>query len=108
MSGTDEFALPAILQNTVKKLSAREGVIGILICDIDGLTLTTNLSGTQSELISAQVSSLVSKTIRVMDSVKTAGELSSIFIEMNTKELIITPDQEAGFIIVVLKKRVKK
>lgn len=98
----DSFATPSILQATVKKLSAREGVRGILVCDAEGMSLQTTLPSERAEAVSAHISSLVSKINSVKDELD-QGELASIFIEGDKSEVIITPDFESGFTIVVLR-----
>ena len=101
----DSYVIPQALQNIIKRLSAREGVEGILVCDTDGLPLKSNLDRKEAEIISAHVGSLVQKVLSTVDAIEEWGELASIFIEMGPRELIITPDLAAGFTIVVLKKR---
>ena len=90
----------------MKRLSARQGVIGVIICDNDGFTLDSNLSADQSEFISAHVNEIIS---RVEDVTKAAerlhsdwNKLTAISIEMESKELYIVPDP-AGFNIVILR-----
>jgi len=39
----EEYVIPSVLQNTIKRLAARRGVKGILVCDEDGLPLQSNL-----------------------------------------------------------------
>ena len=102
---SDEYMLPQILDRTVKRLSAREGVEGILICDKDGLVLRSNMPPDDAERIAGYVSSLVTKVYRVVDHIPKVGDLSSLFIEIPKKEIIVTPDLEAGFTIVVIKIR---
>ncbi|MFW9992236.1 MAG: roadblock/LC7 domain-containing protein [Candidatus Odinarchaeota archaeon] len=102
---SDEYMLPQILDRTVKRLSAREGVLGILIIDKDGLVLRSNMPPDDAERIAGYVSSMVTKVYRVIDNIDQVGELASIFIEIPKKEVIVTPDLDAGFTIIVLKER---
>ena len=104
MLSEDSFAVPEMLRRTVEKFSQREGVKGILVCDKEGLTLQSNLPTTDAETISAHVASLVTKVYRVAEAIG-KGELSSIFIEMMQHEVLLTPDPESGFTIVVLKEK---
>jgi predicted regulator of Ras-like GTPase activity (Roadblock/LC7/MglB family) len=100
----DEYVIPSILQNTIKRLAARRGVKGILVCDEDGLPLQSNLPQSDAERVSAHVSSLVKKVRSVSDALD-HGKLQSVYVEMPQSEIIITPDESAGFTIVVLKER---
>ena len=49
----DEYNMPGVMKNVIKRLSAREGVLGVVLVDPDGLTLDTNLDQLQAEMISA-------------------------------------------------------
>ena len=53
----DEYVIPSVLQNTIKRLAARRGVKGILVCDEDGLPLQSNLPQSDAERVSAHVAS---------------------------------------------------
>ena len=96
--------LSASFNRVLTRLSARQGVIGVIICDSEGFTLDSNISPEQSEFISAHVNEIIS---RVNDVTKAAerlsiGGLTAISIELETKELYIVPDK-AGFTIVILR-----
>jgi predicted regulator of Ras-like GTPase activity (Roadblock/LC7/MglB family) len=58
-----------------------------------------------AERVAAHVSSMVTKVYRVVDNIDQVGDLASLFIEIPGKEVIVTPDLEAGFTIVVIKER---
>ncbi|UCE13681.1 MAG: roadblock/LC7 domain-containing protein [Candidatus Heimdallarchaeota archaeon] len=100
----DEYVIPSVLQNTIKRLAARRGVKGILVCDEDGLPLQSNLPQSDAERVSAHVASLTKKVRSVSDALN-HGRLQSVYVEMPKSEIIITPDEAAGFTIVVLKDR---
>jgi predicted regulator of Ras-like GTPase activity (Roadblock/LC7/MglB family) len=101
---SDKYSMPTILQNTIKRLAARRGVKGILVCDEDGLPLDSNLPQSDAERVSANVAALVKKVRSVSDALE-HGKLQSVYVEMPQSEIIITPDEAAGFTIVVLKER---
>ena len=44
----------SVLKNTIKRLSSREGVIGVIILDKDGFTLDTDLPAEKSEKLAGQ------------------------------------------------------
>ncbi len=99
---SDRFVIHEVLDNTIKRLMARKGVRSVTLMDFDGLPLRSSLDTRNAEIIAAQVSALIKKAQTLQDSIK-QGKLLSIFIEMPKSELIITPDMEAGFTIVVLR-----
>ncbi|MFW9929000.1 MAG: roadblock/LC7 domain-containing protein [Candidatus Thorarchaeota archaeon] len=101
----DEYHLPSIMKNIIKKLSARQGILGVVLVDPDGFTLDTSLDQLQGEIISGHVQVLVSKIKETINTVKNSGVLISISIELETKELIITPDSDGQFTIVVLRQK---
>ena len=101
----DEYNMPGVMKNVIKRLSARQGVLGVVLVDPDGLTLDTNLDQIQAEMISGYVQVLIAKTNDAIRSVRNAGELVTITIELETKELLITPDTDGAFTIVILRQK---
>ncbi|MHA2363018.1 MAG: roadblock/LC7 domain-containing protein [Candidatus Hodarchaeales archaeon] len=105
---TDEYSPSAVFSRVTKRLSARQGVNGVIICDREGFTLSSNLDADYAGRISAHVTEILSRTKDVTHVAKREsllGELtaiSAISIELNKKELYIVPDK-AGFIIVILR-----
>ena len=106
----------SILKNTIKRLSSRDGVIGVIIMDKDGFTLDTDLPAIQSEQISAHVGTIINRVMDVVNAGQTVknvkknnilystGELKEILISLETMELLIIPNQEIGFNVVLLQK----
>lgn len=101
----DEYHLPSIMKNIIKKLSARQGILGVVLVDPDGFTLDTNLEQLQAEIISGHVQVVIQRVKDVVKSVKNSGEMVSISVELETKELLITPDSDGQFTIVVLRQK---
>ena len=104
-SQIDEYHLPSIMKNIIKKLSARQGILGVVLVDPDGFTLDTNLDQLQAEIISGHVQVVISKVKDAVKTVKNAGEMISVSVELETKELLITPDSDGQFTIVVLRQK---
>lgn len=107
------FNIPIILRNTIKRLSNRQGVIGVIITDKEGFTLDTNLPKDKSETISAHIGVVISRVMDVVnksqnvknlkkDSIYSSGELKEISIQLETMELLIVPNYEVGLNIVIL------
>lgn len=103
MTMIDEYAMPASLKRIIKRLSARQGVIGVVIVDPDGFVLDTQMDHLQAEIIAGYVQIIIGKTIDTIRTVKSFREITSITIELHTKELIITPDPNDLFTIVILR-----
>ena len=110
---TMAFNAPIILRNTIKRLSNRQGVKGVIITDKEGFTLDSNLPKDQSETISAHIGVVISRVMDVVNksqSVKnlkkggiySSGELKEISIQLETMEILIVPDNETGLNIVNL------
>ncbi|OLS25598.1 MAG: hypothetical protein HeimC3_13460 [Candidatus Heimdallarchaeota archaeon LC_3] len=101
----DEYHLPSIMKNIIKKLSARQGILGVVLVDPDGFTLDTNLDQLQAEIISGHIQVIISKVKDTVKSIKNSGDMVSISVELETKELLITPDSDGQFTIVVLRQK---
>ena len=115
MSSTNfNFKIPIILRNTIKRLNNRQGVIGVIITDKEGFTLDTSLPKDQSETISAHIGVVISRVMDVVNksqrvknlkkpgTVYSSGDLKEISIQLETMELLIVPNKEAGLNIVIL------
>ena len=99
-----EYKIGSIIQNVIKRFSDREDVIGVIIYDLEGFPLASNLDPERSEIISAYAGLILSKAKQTVKSVRNAGELRSIAIETDSIELLITPDVEMPLIFAVLRK----
>ena len=99
-----EYRIGSIISNVIKRFSTREDVIGVIIYDLEGFPLASNLPPEESELISAYASHILSRARLTVKSIRNAGELKSISIETATRELLITPDQDMPLIFAVLRK----
>lgn len=114
MSGsTLAFNAPVVLRNTIKRLSNRQGVIGVIITDNEGFTLDTNFPKDKSETISAHIGVVISRVLDVVNksqNVKnlkkgtsySSGELKEILIQLESLEMLIVPDKDTGLNIVIL------
>jgi len=55
------------LKDSLKRLGAHDGVRGVIITNMEGLPISSNLNAEKTEVISALVTSLVGKAKRVVD-----------------------------------------
>lgn len=88
------------LKDSLKRLGAHEGVRGVIITNMEGLPISSNLGTEKTEVISALVTSLVGKAKRVVDEL---GEGAMNFLTISTQkgEVMVAP--EADYILIVLK-----
>ncbi|MHA2103003.1 MAG: roadblock/LC7 domain-containing protein [Candidatus Hodarchaeales archaeon] len=103
MSDAWEYNIGSIIQNVIKKFSSRPDISGVIIFDEEGFPLSSNLPSEQSELISAHASDILQKSLATIKAVKNSGELTSISIETNTRELIFTPDKDLPLIFALVR-----
>ncbi|MFX0099698.1 MAG: roadblock/LC7 domain-containing protein [Candidatus Hodarchaeota archaeon] len=89
------------LKEVIKRFTARDDVRGVIITDNEGLPIQTDLDTETTELVAANVTSLVGRGRKVTDALQ-EGNLHFLKLETDKGEVLIAPDP-AGFILVVLK-----
>ena len=99
-----EYNIGSIISNVIKKFSSRPDVIGVIIYDLEGFPLASNMPAEESELISAHAAYILQRAKMTAKAIKNSGEVSSISIETDSRELIITPDRELPLIFAVMRK----
>jgi predicted regulator of Ras-like GTPase activity (Roadblock/LC7/MglB family) len=88
------------LKDTLKRLGAHEGVRGVIITNMEGLPISSNLSADKTEVISALVTSLVGKAKRVVEELEEGG-MNFLTISTKAGEVMVAP--EADYILIVLR-----
>ncbi|MFW9985586.1 MAG: roadblock/LC7 domain-containing protein [Candidatus Odinarchaeota archaeon] len=88
------------LKDSLKRLGAHEGVRGVIITNMEGLPISSNLNAETTEVISALVTSLVGKAKRVVDEL---GEGGMNFLTISTPkgEVMVAPEED--YILIVLR-----
>ena len=99
-----EYRIGSIISNVIKRLSTREDVVGVIIYDLEGFPLASNLPPEESEMISAYASHILSRSRITVKSIRNSGDLKSISIETASRELLITPEQDMPLIFALLRK----
>ena len=84
----------------IRRFEEKEGVRGVIICDSSGLPIKSNLDIEVTEEISAYITSLIGKSIQVVDALK-EGSLKFIRLETSKGELMVAI--ETNLILVILK-----
>ena len=88
------------LKDSLKRLGAHEGVRGVIITNMEGLPISSNLSAEKTEVIAALVTSLVGKAKRVVDEL---GEGGMNFLTISTPqgEVMVAPEED--YILIVMR-----
>ncbi len=88
------------LKDSLKRLGAHEGVRGVIITNMEGLPISSNLSAETTEVIAALVTSLVGKAKRVVDEL---GEGGMNFLTISTPkgEVMVAPEED--YILIVMR-----
>lgn len=90
---------PKALKEIVKRFASREDVRGVIITDNEGLPIQTDLPTATTELVAAQVTSLVGRAKKVVEGLQ-EGELHFLKLETDKGEVLIAP--EDAWILIVL------
>jgi predicted regulator of Ras-like GTPase activity (Roadblock/LC7/MglB family) len=90
---------PKALKEIVKRFASREDVRGVIVCDDEGLPIQTDLDTETTELVAAQVTSLVGRARKVADGLK-EGALHFLKLETDQGEVLIAPEEQ--WILIVL------
>lgn len=101
MSGT--ISRQAI-RKVLDRIKKHEGVVGTVLCDMEGLPLQSSMSPDDSEAISAQVGSLLGKIKNVTKEI-TGDMPRTIRIETTNGDVEIIPDYNTEITIVALVQR---
>ncbi|MHA1904660.1 MAG: roadblock/LC7 domain-containing protein [Candidatus Thorarchaeota archaeon] len=90
------------LQDIISKLKSQEGVRGVVVTNMEGLPLSSDLDPDTTENVAAIITSLVGKS---MDAVRELREGSLSFLTLDTTQgqINIAPDAKEDLILVVLK-----
>ncbi|MFX1509708.1 MAG: roadblock/LC7 domain-containing protein [Promethearchaeota archaeon] len=88
------------LKDSLKRLGAHEGVRGVIITNMEGLPISSNLNAEKTEVIAALVTSLVGKAKRVVDEL---GEGGMNFLTISTPrgEVMVAPEED--YILIVMR-----
>jgi len=90
------------LQKILERLKSQEGVRGVVVTNMEGLPLSSDLDPETTENVAAIITSLVGKSL---DAVRELREGSLQFLTLDTTkgQINIAPDVSEGVILVVLK-----
>lgn len=95
------------IKKVLERVGKHQGVVGSVLCDLQGLPLQSTLPPDDAEAISAQCGSLVGKIRHVTEQI-TGEEPKSIRIETSNGDVELIPDFASEITIVALIQRKKK
>jgi predicted regulator of Ras-like GTPase activity (Roadblock/LC7/MglB family) len=90
------------LDAILAKIKEQEGVRGVVVTNMDGLPLSSDLDVETTEIVAAIITSLVGKAldaVRELDE----GQLSFLTLDTTQGQINIAPDESEGLILVVMK-----
>jgi predicted regulator of Ras-like GTPase activity (Roadblock/LC7/MglB family) len=90
------------LDAILAKIKEQEGVRGVVVTNMDGLPLSSDLDHETTEIVAAIITSLVGKAldaVRELDE----GQLSFLTLDTTQGQINIAPDESEGLILVVMK-----
>ncbi|MFW9844114.1 MAG: roadblock/LC7 domain-containing protein [Candidatus Thorarchaeota archaeon] len=90
------------LQKILERLKSQEGVRGVVVTNMEGLPLSSDLDPDTTENVAAIITSLVGKALDAVRELR-EGSLSFLTLDTTKGQINIAPDVSEGVILVVLK-----
>ena len=90
------------LQMILARLKSQEGVRGVVVTNMEGLPLSSDLDPETTENVAAIITSLVGKALDAVRELR-EGSLSFLTLDTTKGQINIAPDVSEGVILVVLK-----
>ena len=90
------------LQGILSKIKSQEGVRGVVVTNMDGLPLSSDLDAETTENVAAIITSLVGKALDAVRELR-EGSLSFLTLDTTKGQINIAPEVNEGLILVVLK-----
>jgi predicted regulator of Ras-like GTPase activity (Roadblock/LC7/MglB family) len=90
------------LQSIIAKIKDQEGIRGVVVTNMEGLPLSSDLDPETTENVAAIITSLVGKALDAVEELK-EGKLSFLTLDTEKGQINIAPEPNEGLILVVLK-----
>jgi predicted regulator of Ras-like GTPase activity (Roadblock/LC7/MglB family) len=90
------------LQSILSHLKSQEGVRGVVVTNMEGLPLSSDLDPDTTENVAAIITSLVGKALDAVRELR-EGSLSFLTLDTTKGQINIAPEVNEGLILVVLK-----
>ncbi|CAF4858630.1 unnamed protein product [Pieris macdunnoughi] len=88
------------VEETIKRIQAHKGVMGVVIVNHEGIPIKTSLDNATSVLYSGLISQLTEKARNVVREMDSTNELTFLRVRSRRHEILIAPDRE--FILIVI------
>ena len=96
----------SIIRNIIRRFEEREGISGVIICDLNGIPIDSNIDIEISEDISADITSLIRIGKQLVKALKEGG-LKFIRLETSKGEVMIALEEQLILIILKGEKRAR-
>lgn len=90
------------LDETIKRISSKKGVEGVIIINSDGIPIRTSLDEEQATIYAGICSHLVMKGKSLITGIDPSDELRLLRLRSKKYELLLAPDK--GYLMVVIQK----
>eukprot|EP00164_Ancoracysta_twista_P000751 GFYU01000987.1.p4 GENE.GFYU01000987.1~~GFYU01000987.1.p4 ORF type:complete len:100 (-),score=16.78 GFYU01000987.1:494-793(-) len=88
------------VEETLKRIQAHRGVIGIVIVNSEGIPIRTTLDNSQTVQYAALITQLASKARSVVRDLDPQNELTFLRIRSKKHEIMVAPDKEYLLIVI--------
>ena len=88
------------VEETLKRIQSHRGVTGILIVDLNGVVIKSNMSGDEAKEHAALISQLASKASSMVRTLDAQNDLTFLRIRTRKYEIMVAPDKE--YILIVI------
>uniref|UniRef100_A0A0B6ZK16 Dynein light chain roadblock n=1 Tax=Arion vulgaris TaxID=1028688 RepID=A0A0B6ZK16_9EUPU len=88
------------IDETVKRIQAHKGVLGIIIINSDGIPIKSTLDNTTSVHYASHIHSLVSKAHSVIKEIDSTNDLRFLRIRSKKHEILVAPEHEYCMIVI--------
>ena len=88
------------VEETLKRIQSHRGVTGILIVDLNGVVIKSNMSNDEAKEHAALISQLTSKASSMVRTLDAHNDLTFLRIRTKKYEIMVAPDKE--YILIVI------
>ena len=88
------------VEETLKRIQSHRGVTGILIVDLNGVVIKSNMSSDEAKEHAALISQLASKASSMVRTLDAQNDLTFLRVRTRKYEIMVAPDKE--YILIVI------
>ncbi|KAI0218962.1 Dynein light chain roadblock-type 2 [Lamellibrachia satsuma] len=90
----------AEVEETIKRIQAHKGVIGVIVINADGIPIRSTLDNSTTVQYSGLITSLTSKARSVVRDLDPQNDLTFLRVRSKKHELMIAPEKDYTLIVV--------